>query len=122
MRRVVALLTHKEQPMVGPVGAVRPPTPRTRLTGVVGVQFDAQAPSQGGLVGEQALEFSEGPFAGMPIRFPCPLGHGNQLFALAAVRTALGSLSDASELFQPDAGVGMGRQDAFADRVIGIQL
>ena len=58
----------------------------------------------------------------MPIGTTCLLGHGDEVFALAAARAAPGSLSDASQFFQPDEGLRMGRQDAFADGVVGIQL
>ena len=45
----------------------------------------------------------------MPIRFPCPLGQGNQPLAFTAARTALRALADASQVLQPNKCLGVGQ-------------
>ena len=83
MQPVVTLLAEEGQTMVRPVGAARVSAPRTGLTGVVGIHFDAQAACQDGLVREQLLQFRKGPLARVPIGTACLLRHGDQLFAAA---------------------------------------
>jgi hypothetical protein len=122
MQPVVALLADKEQTMLRPVGSARVSTPRTGLAGVVSIHLDAPAACQGGLVHEQLLQFRKGPFARVSIGTTGLPGHGDQLFPLAAAPAAPGALSDACQRFQPYKGLRMGRQDAFAQCVVGIQL
>src|SRR5262249_16424570 len=83
--------------------------------GVVGIDFDAQRPGEHRLIGEQLVQLREGPLARMPV------GPALLLRRLLAV-LAPGAVPDARELFEPDAGVLMGVQDAFSDRMVGIQL
>ena len=115
MQGVPALLADKEQALPGPVLAAGVATARAGLAGIVGIHLDAQRPGEDRLIGEQPVQLGEGPPARVPVGAALPL---RRLLAVLA----LGAVPNARELFQPDEGMGMGVQDALADRVVGIQL
>ncbi len=111
----LALLAHKEQPVVGAVRAASEATAWTTLAGVVGIHADAATPGQSRLIGEQPAQLRTRPFRGVPVG-------ASLFFRRLFPPLALGALADASQLFQAKETVGMGIQDLLSKGVIAAQL
>ena len=108
-------LADKEQPFVRAIVRAGEPTARAGLARIGRLDLDAEGTGKCCLVRERAVQFSERPFAGVPIRFALL---PTRLFTLLA----LGALADAVQAFQADEALGVGINDALADHMIGIQL
>ena len=57
----MALLAHKQQALVGPIGITGMTTHRACLAGIVGVYLDSHALIVQGFVGNHALQFGKRP-------------------------------------------------------------
>src|SRR5262245_43291394 len=88
---------------------------RAELAGVVGSHFDAERAAARCLIGEQPVQLGQSPCAGVPVGTALPLVCLLTGFAPRVV-------TDARELFQANASVGMGVQDAFGECMGGTQL
>jgi hypothetical protein len=113
MEGVMALLTDKEQALIGTVRLAGMPTHGTRLTRIMGVYLDRHRTLQEGLVGNHALQFGKAPFGvrriGLALR-AC------RLLAAFAPR----ALSDVCQIFQADQAVRVLSHDVCRDLVIGV--
>src|SRR6266699_4451194 len=111
MEAVVTGLTHEEQSLVGPIVRRHIPTLGTRLTGLVGIDFDRHTPGTSGFVGDIAMQLCKCPPGGMAVG-PSLLPGG----FLAML--AFGSLADVCQLFQSDETVWVPCDDAMTDGMV----
>src|SRR5438132_2448578 len=115
MEAVMTVLTDEQQAFVGAVGISSMPTHRARLAGVMGVYLDCHRPMQEGFIGDHAVQFGKGPFGrgsvGLSLLLARPL-------AMRASR----ALADVCQVFQPETRMGISRDDAFGDHMIGLLL
>ncbi len=113
MEGILALLTDKHQTMVGAIFITGMPTHRASFARVIGVHLDGHAPSYESLRSNHALQLCKRPFGMDRIGFPLLAG---RFFAFLA----FGSISDISQILQPDQAVRMSGYNAFGDHVIGV--
>ena len=70
VQRELAVLTDKEQAVLGAIRAAGMATAWAGLTGVVGIHPDTHEALQRGFIGDQLAEFGKRPPGGMPVRAP----------------------------------------------------
>ena len=109
----MTVLTDEQQAFVGAVGISSMPTPRARLAGVMGVYLDGHRPMQEGFIGDHAVQFGKGPFGRGSVGLSLLLA---RLFAMRAPR----ALADVCQVLQSDQRMGISRDDAFGDHMIGV--
>jgi hypothetical protein len=92
MESIVTMLTDKEQSLLRAILLTNMPTHRTRLTAIVGIDFDGHTGVQRGFVGNHALQLGKAPLGVDSIRFPllpaclfalpalCPFTNMGQVF------------------------------------------
>ena len=105
MEREMTGLTHEDQPLVGAIARRNIPTLGTRLTGMVGIDFDTHTAVQGSFVGNIAMQLGKSPLGDMTVR-PSLLPAGFPAMG------ALGALTDVGQIFQPNETVWMLGDDA----------
>src|SRR5205823_14036252 len=65
IEREMTVLTHEDQPLVWAIVRRSIPTFGTRLTGMVGIDFDSHTSVQAGFVGNIAMQLCKRPLGGM---------------------------------------------------------
>ncbi len=68
MENILAILTDKEQAIVGSIRFTGIPAYWASLTGKVGIHFDRHGASKQGFVRNEAMQFSKSPLRSMLIR------------------------------------------------------
>ncbi len=94
----MTVLTHEDQPLVWAIVRRSIPTFGTRLTGMVGIDFDSHTSVQAGFVGNIAMQLCKRPLGGMTVRPSLLLGGFLAMFAFRA-------LTDECQIFQTDHAV-----------------
>ena len=111
----MAILTDKEQPLLGAIGRAGIATARACLTGVVGVHFHTERAREDGLIVQEAVQLGKRPCGSVAIGPAL-------LFARLLALLALRSVSDTGQGFQTDERMGVGVQDVLTDGMVRIQL
>lgn len=118
----MTVLADKEQALVRTILPCDMPTLWACLAGVVRIYLDAERTGQYSFVGNEALQLGKGPFGGMMIGLALFRGQGQKFLAFAPLLRAWFALSNTSQVFQTNEGVGMGVNDALGNGVIRVQL
>ncbi len=111
----MAILTDEHQPFIGTVLGAGMPTPGTSLTAVVGINLDRHTLMQEGFIGNHAMQFGKAPLAVGSVGFPLLLA---RFLALASPD----SLSNMSQVFQPDQTVWVLFHNALAHNTIHVMV
>jgi hypothetical protein len=115
MQRVLTVLAHKEQPLVGSIPTCSVPTPRTGLTARVRVNRDRHALLQQGFVGNHAVQLGKGPPRLHHIGAALPLAR-----LLASASSA--ALTNIGQVFEPDQAVRIACHNPRTDHMVAILL
>jgi hypothetical protein len=107
----VAILAHKQEPLLGAVLLTGIPAYGARLARIVRVHFDDLRACQEGLIGEEAVQFGERPRRGVPVGSSLLLA---RLFALLP----LGALANVGQVFQADEAVWVAVHDAPTEHMV----
>ncbi len=111
----MAVLTDKEQALVGAIGIRGMTTHRARLARIVRIYLDCHRRVQESLIGDHALQLGKGPFGiggiSMPL-FP------TRFLAFAS----LCPFTDVCQVLQADQAMWVSKSDALRDRMIGVLL
>ncbi len=111
----MAAAAHKEQAFVGLVLLAGIAAFWADLTGVISLYLHTERTGQASFVVQEGMQFRKGPLGGVPVRPALLLTRFLAVFPF-------GSFADVRQVFQTDATVGMGVQNALIDTVVGIQL
>src|SRR5262249_44440614 len=109
------VLTDEQQTLMRAIGITGMAAHRARLARVVGVYLDRHRPVQEGFIGNHPVQFGKGPFGIGSVRL-------SLLFARPFAMLAPSALTDVCQVLQSNQRMGISRDDAFGDRVIGILL
>src|SRR5437764_2183515 len=115
MQTVMAMLTDKEQSVVGPIHGACVPTLGASLTRAIGIHFDSHAACKHSLVGDVAVQLGKGPRGDMPICLALLPAHF--LASLASCPFA-----DVCQVFQTDETVVMLIDNATTNDMVAILL
>src|SRR5947209_2616026 len=115
MERIMAILTNKQETLVGTIGLAGMPTHRTGLTRVVGIDFDSHTFMQEGFVGNVRVQLSE-----TPTRLSC-IGFTLFLTRFLAVLASC-ALTDVGQVLQPNQRVGVLLHNALTHHMVSILL
>ena len=111
----MAVLTDKEQPLVGAIGIRGVSTSGASLACIVGIHLDSHRTVQESLRGDHGLQLSKRPLGVSRVRFALLL---RRFLALLAFR----SLADICQIFQSNQTVWVLFHDAPRDHMIGVLL
>src|SRR5437764_14493701 len=113
MKRIMAILTNKEQTLVRTIDLAGMPAQRTSLTRIMSIDFDRHTLMQEGFVGNVALQFGETPTGLSCIGFPLLLTGTFDVLAS-------GPLSNICHALQPDEAPRVLLHNALAHDMVGI--